>query len=398
MPQRARSHRYAQRQAFERLMLLLATLVHEPGVGSADTDATSSDRHHDALEAVRARLLQRARAWHVELPHCSPATLRKDLETLRHYGILERRMYRWGYYLGTGAIRYDELPVILDALASQAQSLGEPQARQLYHRLRKRLHRLDAERNGRLFYPVRQQLDHAIVYTDSEQMWAAGEYQSNLFHRWDELTDAIGAGSAIELSRASDPYAQGQVGRMRLFPLQLIYREVAWYLIYETDPPGHLAVARVDRFYNYLRWLGKQRDRDEQARRLRQAHQLLQQGWGLFLGPPEQQQAELQGQLSFETVTVRFFPPAIAFLQEGKRRHSTQRLRTHKDRATGKVRHLDYTVRLPPRSLPEFSLWVHSFMDKACVQQPEHLVQAHAQAARALAAHYRDVSAKANND
>jgi len=379
-------------------MLLLATLVHEPGVGSADTSALGPGRHHDALEAVRARLLQRARAWHFELPYCSPATLRKDLETLRHYGILERRMYRWGYYLGTGAIRDEELPVVLDALALQARSLGDPQARRTDRRLRKRLRGLDAERNGRLFYPVRQQLDRAVVYTDSEQMWAAGEYQNNLFHRWDELTEAIGTGSAIELSRASDPYAQGQVGRMRLFPLQLIYREVAWYLIYETEPPGHLAVARVDRFHNYLHGLGKQRDRDEQARRLRQAHQLLLQGWGLFLGSPEQQQAELQGELSFETVTVRFFPPAIAFLQEGKRRHPTQRLRTVPDGTTGAAQHLDYTVRLPPRSLPEFSLWVYRFMDKARVRQPDHLVQAHAQAARTLAAHYRDVPDKANND
>jgi len=32
---------------------------------------------------------------------------------LRRYGILDRQMYRWGYYLGTGALRRDELQVAL---------------------------------------------------------------------------------------------------------------------------------------------------------------------------------------------------------------------------------------------------------------------------------------------
>jgi len=44
-----------------------------------------------------------------------PPTLRKDLETLRRYGILDRQMYRWGYYLGTGALRRDELQVAFNA-------------------------------------------------------------------------------------------------------------------------------------------------------------------------------------------------------------------------------------------------------------------------------------------
>jgi hypothetical protein len=42
----------------------------------------------------------------IELPDDYPATatIRKDLETLRDYGILDKRMYRWGYYLvHTGA-------------------------------------------------------------------------------------------------------------------------------------------------------------------------------------------------------------------------------------------------------------------------------------------------------
>jgi len=68
-------------------------------------------------------------------------TLRKDLETLRRYGILDRQMYRWGYYLGTGALRRDELQVAFNALASQISR--RPTSQTNSPRLTKRLRGLD---------------------------------------------------------------------------------------------------------------------------------------------------------------------------------------------------------------------------------------------------------------
>lgn len=90
-------HPYADRLAFERLMLLIATLVQHPGVGAIDRDAPLTDTGcHDALVAVQAQLQAIAVTAGIELPKDYPATptIRKDLETLRRYSILDRRMYR----------------------------------------------------------------------------------------------------------------------------------------------------------------------------------------------------------------------------------------------------------------------------------------------------------------
>jgi len=110
---------------------------------------------------------------------------------------------------------------------------------------------------------------------------------------------------------------------------QLIYHDIAWYLIYEYCNNGHLAVGRVNRFKNYCK-LTCDRSLDAQHMSLHNAHKLIENGWGFYLGEPAQQQAELQCQLDFETVKVRFFPPVMAFIEEGKRHHS-QKIKVCKD-------------------------------------------------------------------
>jgi hypothetical protein len=89
------------------------------------------------------------------------------------------------------------------------------------------------ELDGQLFYPVRQQINRAIIHTDLEEMMALGHNQDNLFHQWDVILEAISKGQAIEISRGSDPYLRGYIGPLQIWPLQLIYHDIAWYLIYE---------------------------------------------------------------------------------------------------------------------------------------------------------------------
>ena len=110
--------------AQERLFLLIATLINFPGVGCAK----ESDRiqHHDALQGVAIQMKAYGMSIGIDLPAYSAHTLRKDLLLLRRYGILDDRMYRWGYYLGTGAMAKEELGLALQALASQAKIQGDP--------------------------------------------------------------------------------------------------------------------------------------------------------------------------------------------------------------------------------------------------------------------------------
>ena len=251
------THPYTERLAFERLLLLIATLLKYPGIGSPDFFNLSNNENHDAISSVKVYLQKLAAELDIELPPEYPAipTLRKDLETLRRYAILDRRMYRWGYYLGTGALSIAELKVAFNALASQAQYQGDAQARRIHETLSKRLRGLDMELKGDFFYPTRQHLNRAIIHTDPEEMVTQGETRDTLFHKLPLLEKAISKGEAIEISRSNDFYGFNRIGRIQIFPLQLIYHDIAWYLLYEYCENGHLAIGRLNRFNNHCTFI-----------------------------------------------------------------------------------------------------------------------------------------------
>jgi hypothetical protein len=380
-------------QSFERLLLLIATFLKYPGVGCADTLESSREEHHDAFSEVLERFQEVAISCGVELPHGYPAipTLRKDLETLRKYGILDRRIYRWGYYLGTGAMSLDELKVAINALFTQAKFQGDPQVRRIHEALSKRLRGFDLESDGQLFYPVRQHLNRAIVYTDPEEMVRLGKNQDNLYHQLPIIEAAISQGQGIEISRCSNPYDKNRIGAIRVYPVQLIYQDIAWYLLYEYYDTGHLAIGRVNRFANYCQIIDASgRGIEAQRQSLVKAYQLLENGWGLNLGNVEQQRLELSAQLELVVVKVRFYPPVTSFILEGERRHPKQKItKVAKDKTTSEILYVDYTVPLPARSLDEFMLWIYRYMDAAQVISPALLVEKHYQAVEKLLSRYK---------
>jgi predicted DNA-binding transcriptional regulator YafY len=381
-------HSYTETLAFQRIMLLIATLLKHPGIGNPDVEEFSQEKHHAALTAVKIKLQQLATEIGIELPKDYPAisTLRKDLETLRNYQILDRRMYRWGYYLGTGALSTTELKIAFNALASQAEYQGDPQIRRIYESLNKRLRGLDMELKGELFYPTRQHLNRAIIHTDPEEMAAKGENRDTLFHKLPLLETAISQGLAIEISRIHDFYGSNRTGRFQVFPLQLIYHDIAWYLLYEYCENQHLAIGRLNRFNSHCQPLKiSPRGLEKQRESLLKGYQLLENGWGLYLGDPEPQQLELIGKLPFIPVKVRFFSPILEFILEGDRRHPHQKVSFGPiDQTTGEFTFIEYTVNLPPRSLNEFSRWVYRYMDKAEILSPPQLRENHRRNAKEL--------------
>ncbi|MDB9510891.1 WYL domain-containing protein [Kamptonema animale CS-326] len=388
MTKKVTPHPYTEKLALDRLLLLISTLVQYPGVGYSDSESVNGN----ALQPVQQRLREVAAAMGIEFPEGYPAipTIRKDMETLRHYGILDKRMYRWGYYLGTGALNREELQLAFHALGSQAKYQGNPQARRIYATVAKRLRGFDLKLKGEFFYPVRQHLNRALVYTDPDEMAEQGEYRNTLFHQLDVVEQAIVRGQAIEVCRNSDPYGRKRVGMMRVWPLQLIYYDRAWYLVYEYCENGLFAISQVNRFSDYCQFISLPvRGLAAQEQSLQRTHKLLENGWGLYLGEVEEQQAELQGNLSFETVKVRFFGPVMAFILEGDRRHPRQKIRPgKKDAVTGDFAYVDYEVMLPPRALKEFILWVFKHANHAQVLSPPSLVEQHRDAMNAAAARY----------
>ncbi len=377
-------HTYSETHSFVRLMILIATFLRYPGVGAANS-INSSDNHKDAMQSVLIQMQQMANDLNVVLPNYSVHTLRKDLRTLRQYGILDQRMYRWGYYLGTGAFTPVELSMALQALATQAQA--DVALKQVYETLEKRLRGWDLELAGQLFYPVRTQLHRSIIYTDPAEMMQHGHYRHTLLDHLESLQSSILQGLPIELCQRSNPYQPEATGqRLQVYPLQLIYVDIAWYLLHEQLDNGYLTISRLDRLSDHYQILNPQgRGVESQFQSLEIAHQLLTSGWGLYLGSVEAQRQERLGNLAPISVVVRFFPPALNFVLEGERRHSTQKI--HRDK---QGRYADYHVTLPERSLPEFLHWVNRFMGSAQVRSPERLKHLHQEAAVKLIQRYEN--------
>lgn len=392
------SHPYAKTKAFERLMILIATLVQYPGVGCpserlSDRDRVNRTSHHNALAALQNKMQQVAQTAKLNWPPDYPSlpTLRKDLERLRDYNILERRMYRWGYYLGTGAMTKRELQMAFQALQSQAQHQGDPQVRRVYEALSLRLRGFELDTEGDFFYPVRQNLSRTIEWTDPQEMMACGENRHTLFHHIATLEDAIAIGQPLEIARERDLYNAQNLGIQLVWPLQLIYRDIAWYLLYECCHNQQLVIGRLSRYSDYCKvYPINGRGVFMQKQSLDDAYRLLQQGWGLYLGEAAEQEQELTGELDLMTVRVRFFPPVSRFIAEGDLRHPQQKLRAGPiDEFTGKPQWLDYTVELPPRSLSEFRIWLQRYGDKVQILSPPELAQDHYQAAIALVQRYK---------
>ena len=373
-------NRYTNTESIERLLLLIATFIKYPGIGCPDEFKSSKGKHHNALEEVRIKLRELARSLNIDLPDKYPAiaTLRKDLELLRNYGVLEPRMYRWGYYLGTGVMSKRELKVAFDSLKSQAKYQGDSEVRRITDLLEKRLKNFEFEAQD-FFYPVRQNLNRAINYTDPQEMMNKGEYRHTLFHQIKQLEEAIIKGQVIELSRISDPHQENKLGCISLYPLQMIYYDIAWYLIYENSLDGTLSIGRINRFKDYLKVLdpAKTRSIEQQRESLNNAHKLIENGWGLKLGDRQSQQLELLGKLALLTIKVRFFPPVSSFIAEGELRHPKQVIEKHQD-------YLDYSIKLPPRSLPEFRFWLNRYGDNVIVLSPSSLREQHCQTALSL--------------
>lgn len=375
------SHPYTEPEAFQRLILLIATLLQYPGIGSSDP-LEKTNEHHNALQEVRARLQEVAQRAEISLPSYSTHTLRKDLVALRQWGILHKHMYRWGYYLGTGVMTFEELQVALNALYSQSQYQQDPQVRQIYEAVIRRLGKTNQLND--LYYPIRTHLDRAIIHTDPEEMMAKGEYRYTLFHHLKALETAILKGQLIELFHSRNPYAKVGRGYITVYPLQLVYSDIAWYLVIEDSSNEHIAIVRMDRLNDHYRILDDEgRGITAQWHSLQITHQLLEVGWGLNLGTVEEQQRERRGDLSPITVTVRFFQPVLDFILEGERRHPSQQI-AKGPKVDGKLSYVDYSVALPPRSLNQFGLWVNRFMENAQIISPPELVEKSKKAAKAL--------------
>ena len=88
---------YASPEAHTRLMLLVAVLAQNPGIGDRRTDA----KDRDAMDVIQDAMVELAAGLRLKYERYSSAALRLDIRHLKDRGIMPKgtALHR-GYYLG----------------------------------------------------------------------------------------------------------------------------------------------------------------------------------------------------------------------------------------------------------------------------------------------------------
>jgi predicted kinase len=265
------------------------------------------------------------------------ATLRKDIEKiLTPYGFRTRNdNVRHGYAIGTALLSVHRLKEVHGVVSQAAGRLADPTAQDLLAELEQRLHwggiELDAAAPVRAF-ANRSIVSSALVRPDS----LAAERQAEL------LETAIVERRRIELERYASvaSFQDSPSGSFRAWPLQLLFHNIGWYLIYEEDNVGReeglIRSERIDRLALRRSERGYRRGEEAHANALARLQTLLHLSGGIYFGD----NLEAQLQLCSPTAkvraqaltTLRFCCQSwsFAFIREGLQRYPIEHTRYSK--------------------------------------------------------------------
>jgi predicted kinase len=266
------THTYSDVAPFERLIKVIRCLAHYPCFRQA--------QEKTSLQALEQHLLTYAGLYTTE------ATLRKDIENvLKPYTLLADAPMKRGYFLGTAILAQHELAEVFRVLQTQAESLSDPIALDIYQSLQQKL------QQSRLLSETALEQNY-LVRAIGNQMTIDVEMLPNyaVARNLDSLVIAMREGRLLEMNRIAktgrfetDPQPEGA---FRLYPLQLVFHNIGWYLGYEwvqDEPPYLFKFERLDRLF-VSRTLEQRRKPEEQKRALAQLHKLYRSSAGLFLG------------------------------------------------------------------------------------------------------------------
>ncbi|MCS5699769.1 WYL domain-containing protein [Cyanobium sp. FGCU-52] len=262
------------------------------------------------------------------------ATLRKDLEKiLTPYGFRSRNdNVRHGYCLGTAVLSAPRLREVHAVVRQAAGRLADPSARDLLDDLDERLGWAGIDTGSGA--PVRSYARHAIVDP------ALVRRESLAAPRGAEAIEAaIFEHRRVRLERfaSAGTFPGSPEGEQRVWPLQLIFHSIGWYLIFEDDHVGRSAgLIRCERLDRLALRGGEghfRRSDEEHRHALRRVERLLHHCGGIHFGSDLEPQLAVAGasaQRRAQTlVTLRFSctPWAFAFIREGVQRYPIEQTR-----------------------------------------------------------------------
>jgi hypothetical protein len=248
------------------------------------------------------------------------ATLRKDLEMiLTPYGFRNRHdNVRHGYCLGTAVLSPARLQELHNVVRQTAGRLADPSAQDLLAELDERLGWAGISADG--LPPVRSYARHAVVDTALVRRDSLAAPR-----RADAIEAAIVAHHRVLLERYAGvgSFAGSADGELRVWPLQLIFHNVGWYLLYEEDQIGQeqglIRSERLDRLALRRQDTGFRRSAELHAAALSRLERLLHHSGGIFFGGELDQQlaiastsAQRRAQVGIREVIAEVRPAAKA--------------------------------------------------------------------------------------
>ncbi|MEH2160094.1 MAG: AAA family ATPase [Nostoc sp.] len=374
------THSYSDFDSFQRLIKIIRLILHHPflqdtGKGSLQT-LISALRENGIIQGDRLD------------------TVRKDIEkVLKPYKILPDFPLRDGYFAGTAILSALELTKVFDVLQSQAKSLDDPVALEIYETFATRMTKSKLGVSN--VYPVRGIANRSMI--DSEFL-PSDALSKNL----QQLEEAIAKGQLLELNRfvGGGKFALDEEGFFLAFPLQIVFSNQAWYLGFECEGGKYAGLFRFERLDRLFigKPQSKLRSLVEQKKSLEKLQKLSDASAGIFLGYSASDQHQFLSQDKQEhsqacvTIELWFNDFIFRFISEGTKRFSARQMKMSAPvqggrlmlpksifclkKTTDKDFPNRFRVILPKWSLGdvEFLRWIVGFGGNVKVAQPEALM------------------------
>ncbi|MEA5504175.1 AAA family ATPase [Halotia wernerae UHCC 0503] len=374
------THGYSDWYTFQRLVQIIRFILHQPllqntGGGSLPT-LVSALQHHEIIDSDGLD------------------TVRKDIEkVLKPYKILPEFPLRDGYFAGTAILSVYELTKVFDVLQSQAKSLNDPVALDIYETFATRM--AQSKMSISKVYPVRAIANRNMIDPEFLPLDALSK---NL----QQIEEAIVKGQLLELNRfpGGGKFALDEAGFFLAFPLQIVFCNQAWYLGYECEGgkyAGLLRFERLDRlFIGQLQ--NKVRSRQEQENSLQKLQKLSAAGIGIFLGYSASDQHNFLSHNKQErsqvcvTIEMWFNDVIFRFITEGTKRFPSQQMKMSSPVETGRLalpKSIFCLKKTQDKSFPnrfqlilpkwyladvEFLRWIVGFGGNVKIVKPEELM------------------------
>lgn len=240
-----------------------------------------------------------------------------------------------GFGLGTAILTAQQLKDVHTRLNQAFSRLNDPTITGLQEALKSRLEMagIDVEN----LVPLRAFANRSII--EHDKSFENNQSLVNESHLR-RVEEAILGRKQVKL-KVPDPKDKGNWKEIQVWPLQILFHNIGWYLSYESAELGSLlTVTRLDRIQLINAGLPKQRSLAEMQESQQRLEHLCRRTGGIFLGDDHHQQRKLAVDDLSETriqallregtmVKVRFHCSAriYAFIRSGNKRYPPEQMR-----------------------------------------------------------------------